>query len=176
MGSALDSGRPGPDSPLGADDGETSVRPMPKLTPDQVNYLNISLMLVAAGLAFWLPFQLFLFVYAVLGPAHYLTQISWLHDRDYFTTGKYDHVFLIGVSVLVTICVFNLVPGAPPAAATVLSRSAMARGSGSLRFERAQDLYPCKCELVHKLSLRSLLALLARNEPEIRYSPLPAKI
>ena len=26
--------------------------------------------------------------------------------------------------------------------------------------ERAQDLYPCKCELVHKLSLRSLLALL----------------
>jgi hypothetical protein len=35
----------------------------------------------------------------------------------------------------------------------------MARGSGSL-FERAQDVYPCKCELVHKLSLRSLLALL----------------
>ncbi len=99
---------------------------MPKLTPDQVNYLNIGLMLVAAGLAFWLPFQLFLFVYAVLGPAHYLTQISWLHDRDYFTTGKYDHVFLIGVSVLVTVCVFNLVPGTPPAAATALTLVAFA--------------------------------------------------
>ena len=91
---------------------------IPKLTPDQVNYLNVGLMLVSAGLAFWRPFEVFLFVYAVLGPAHYLTQISWLHDRRYFTTGKYDYVFLIGVSVLVTLCVFNLVPGAPPAAVT----------------------------------------------------------
>jgi hypothetical protein len=101
---------------------------IPKLTPDQVNYLNVGLMLVSAGLAFWLPFQLFLFVYAVLGPAHYLTQISWLHDREYFTTGKYDHVFLIGVSVLVTMCVFNFVPGTPPAAATALTFVAFAAG------------------------------------------------
>jgi len=30
------------------------------------------------------PFHLFLFAYAILGPLHYLTEISWLHDRDYF--------------------------------------------------------------------------------------------
>ena len=102
------------------------MRPMPKLTPDQVNYLNIGLMLVSAGLAFWLPFQLFLFVYAVLGPAHYLTEISWLHDRDYFTTRKADPVFLVGVSVLVTLCVFNLVPGVPPGAVTGLTLVAFA--------------------------------------------------
>ncbi|HEY7139458.1 MAG TPA: hypothetical protein VIE44_05145 [Methylomirabilota bacterium] len=94
---------------------------MSTLTPDQVNYLNIGLMLLAGGLAFWRPFELFLFVYAVLGPAHYLTEISWLHDRDYFTTGKRDHLFLIGASVLVTLCVLNVVPGVPPAAVTALT-------------------------------------------------------
>ncbi len=97
------------------------MKPLPKLTTDQVNYLNVGLMLVAAGLAFWRPFQLFLFVYAVLGPAHYLTEISWLHDRGYFTTGKYDHLFLVGVSLLVTLCVFNVIPGTPPLSATVLT-------------------------------------------------------
>ena len=97
-----------------------------KLTPDQVNYLNVGLMLVAAGLAFWRPFEVFLFVYAVLGPAHYLTEISWLHDRRYFTTGKYDYVFLTAVSVLVTLCVFGLVPGAPPASVTWLTLVAFA--------------------------------------------------
>jgi hypothetical protein len=28
----------------------------------------------------------------VLGPLHYLTQISWLHDRGWFTTGTWDWV------------------------------------------------------------------------------------
>ena len=65
------------------------------MTFDQVNYLNAGLMLLAAGVALVLPFELFLFAYAVLGPAHYLTQISWLHDRRYFTTGKYDYVLLV---------------------------------------------------------------------------------
>jgi hypothetical protein len=99
---------------------------MSQLTPDQVNYLNVGLMLVSAGLAFWRPFEVFLFVYAVLGPAHYLTEISWLHDRRYFTTGRHDYVFLTVVSVVVTLCVLNLVPGAPPAAVTWLTLVAFA--------------------------------------------------
>ena len=41
-------------------------------------------MLLACAAAFVAPFHLFLFAYAVLGPLHYLTEISWLHDRDYF--------------------------------------------------------------------------------------------
>jgi hypothetical protein len=65
------------------------------VTLDQVNYLNTGLMLLAAGVALLLPFELFLFAYAILGPAHYLTQISWLHDHQYFTTGKYDFVLLV---------------------------------------------------------------------------------
>ena len=58
------------------------------LDPTQVNYLNIALMMVSCLLAFWFPFELFLVSYAVLGPLHYLTEISWLHERKYFTDGK----------------------------------------------------------------------------------------
>lgn len=51
---------------------------------ERVDLLNIALMVVAWLVALWLPFQLFLFAYAALGPLHYLTEISWLHDRGYF--------------------------------------------------------------------------------------------
>ena len=54
----------------------------------QINYLNISLMFLSAIGAFFLPFEVFLFAYAFLGPLHYLTEISWLHDRKYFSKGK----------------------------------------------------------------------------------------
>src|SRR5437016_6706300 len=57
-------------------------------TTDQVNYLNLGLMIVSCILAYITPFELFLFAYAVLGPLHYLTEISWLHDRKYFVEAK----------------------------------------------------------------------------------------
>jgi hypothetical protein len=53
-------------------------------TADTINYVNIGLMLVSCVAAYVFPFELFLFSYAVLGPLHYLTEISWLHDRSYF--------------------------------------------------------------------------------------------
>lgn len=46
--------------------------------------IHLGLMLGALGVAYLLPFELLLLSYAVLGPAHYLTEISWLHDRKYF--------------------------------------------------------------------------------------------
>jgi len=52
---------------------------------DDVNWLNVGLMVAACGGAIAAPFHVFLFAYAVLGPLHYLTEISWLHDRQYFT-------------------------------------------------------------------------------------------
>lgn len=57
-------------------------------------------MIGSALLAFVLPFELLMFSYAVLGPLHYLTEISWLHDRRYFTTGRWDFVPLIVLTVL----------------------------------------------------------------------------
>lgn len=58
-------------------------------------------MVVSAVLAFVLPFELFLFSYAVLGPLHYLTEIGWLHKKNYYTKGKYDFLFLSVLCVLV---------------------------------------------------------------------------
>jgi 4-amino-4-deoxy-L-arabinose transferase-like glycosyltransferase len=57
-------------------------------TIDQVNYLNIGLMVVACVVSYVYPFELFLFSYAFLGPLHYLTEISWLHDRNYFVEAR----------------------------------------------------------------------------------------
>ncbi len=59
-----------------------------QISIDQVNYANIGLMIVSCVAAVLFPFELFLFSYAVLGPLHYLTEISWLHERNYFTEAK----------------------------------------------------------------------------------------
>lgn len=45
---------------------------------------HLGLMLAALALSYALPFELVLLSYVFLGPAHYLTEISWLHDRQYF--------------------------------------------------------------------------------------------
>lgn len=71
------------------------------LNSNQIHYMNIGLMIFSAILAFVLPFELFLFSYAILGPLHYLTEIGWLHKKNYFTKGKYDFVFLTILCVLV---------------------------------------------------------------------------
>lgn len=49
---------------------------------------HIGLMLGALALAYVLPFELLLLAYAVLGPAHYFTEISWLHDRKFFLPNR----------------------------------------------------------------------------------------
>src|ERR1700694_5930424 len=41
-------------------------------------------MLAALAITYLVPFELLLLAYVVLGPAHYFTEISWLHDRSYF--------------------------------------------------------------------------------------------
>src|SRR5207237_1302776 len=61
------------------------------------NYINIGLMIVSCMISFFVPFELFLFSYGVLGPLHYLTEIGWLHKKNYFTRGKYDFVFLVAL-------------------------------------------------------------------------------
>ncbi len=46
-------------------------------------------MLAALTVSYLLPFELFVLSYAILGPLHYLTEISWLHDRKYFLPNRY---------------------------------------------------------------------------------------
>jgi hypothetical protein len=71
-----------------------------------IDLANIGLMIFSCVLAFVLPFELFLFSYAVLGPLHYLTEISWLHKRDYFATGKNDYIFLVLLCVVLFMLTF----------------------------------------------------------------------
>ncbi len=78
------------------------------LKEDRINYLNIGLMLITAILAYYFPFETFLLAYAYLGPLHYLTEISWLHDRQYFAKGKWDYLVLLVIGILLSVdAMFN---------------------------------------------------------------------
>jgi|TARA_R110002110_G_scaffold175760_5_gene379487 hypothetical protein len=70
----------------------------------RIDVLNIVLILVSLAFAVFLPFKLFLFSYAILGPLHYLTEINWLKDKNYFVSSnsKWIQVFLI-FTVLITL-------------------------------------------------------------------------
>ncbi|MCB0695932.1 MAG: hypothetical protein KDC07_01125 [Chitinophagaceae bacterium] len=74
---------------------------------ERIDIINIGLMILSACVAVVLPFELFLFVYAVLGPLHYLTEISWLHDKNYFTKGSYDAVWLLIIGAVLTVVFFR---------------------------------------------------------------------
>jgi hypothetical protein len=52
-----------------------------------------------------MPFEILLVSYAFLGPLHYLTEISWLHDKNYYVPGKYDPFMLILPAIPLTIAV-----------------------------------------------------------------------
>ena len=65
--------------------------------------IHLGLMLFAVCAAYLVPFELLLLSYAVLGPAHYFTEISWLHDRKYFLPHRGIGLALAIVAVVVVI-------------------------------------------------------------------------
>jgi hypothetical protein len=79
---------------------------MDALRENKINYANIGLMFITAVLAYFFPFETFLLAYAYLGPLHYLTEISWLHDRNYYSKGKFDYLILVFVGVLLSYAAF----------------------------------------------------------------------
>jgi hypothetical protein len=71
---------------------------------ESVERANSLLMVAACAAAFVAPFHLFLAAYAFLGPLHYLTQISWLHDRQYFAPrdgARRWWLMLVGLATIV---------------------------------------------------------------------------
>lgn len=68
---------------------------------DRINAVNVGLIFLSAAAAWVLPFEVFMLAYAVLGPLHYLTEISWLHDRRYFTTSRWDLLPLVLLGVVI---------------------------------------------------------------------------
>jgi hypothetical protein len=70
------------------------------------------------------PFEVLLLAYAVLGPLHYMTEISWLHDRNYFLPRRRDvWPLMVGGLALV------VVMGTAAAADKSLSRMAIENGA-----------------------------------------------
>src|SRR6478736_2170990 len=75
----------------------------PSFSSSAVEYANIGLMVLSLVVAAVVPFELFLISYAVLGPLHYLTEISWLHDRQYFAPRRTDWLPLVVCAGLITL-------------------------------------------------------------------------
>ncbi len=73
------------------------------LNVKHVDWLNMGLLLLSLLLAVWVPFHLFLFAYAVLGPLHYLTEIKWLNTRNYFVLDNRWIVCMIVVAALASL-------------------------------------------------------------------------
>lgn len=68
----------------------------------RIDILNFFLIWLTLLFAFSYPFELFLFSYIVLGPLHYMTEINWLNQKDYFLEKKTDRkgFLIIGISIL----------------------------------------------------------------------------
>jgi hypothetical protein len=83
---------------------------------------------LALALAYVVPFELLVLSYAVLGPAHYTTEISWLHDRNYFLPHRAIAIALILVAVVASFITdgtaFGLVIWAVLAACILLTGAA----------------------------------------------------
>jgi hypothetical protein len=71
-----------------------------------LHYTNIGLMIISSLFSFLLPFETFLFVYAFLGPLHYLTEISWLEKRNFFIINKKEVIVFVVCGILFTLPVF----------------------------------------------------------------------
>ncbi|PNW29055.1 hypothetical protein [Formosa algae] len=80
----------------------------------RVDVLNIFLIIISLITAIMLPFKLFLFSYAFLGPLHYLTEITWLRDKNYFLTAhkNWALVFLVLATLIAIapIIIFSNIP------------------------------------------------------------------
>ena len=69
----------------------------------KIDALNILLILISLLIAILFPFKLFLFSYAFFGPLHYLTEINWLNENNYFIkSSKKWKVFYISLCLFIS--------------------------------------------------------------------------
>ncbi|MCB0395704.1 MAG: hypothetical protein KDD36_03565 [Flavobacteriales bacterium] len=53
-----------------------------------MNMLNAALIWVSLLMAYVIPFHLFLYAFAILGPLHYVTELNWLEQKQFFVKGN----------------------------------------------------------------------------------------
>lgn len=70
---------------------------------DRLHIANIVLMAITLMIAIKLPFELFLFAYAVLGPLHYITEINWLNNKRFYIKNKKRIWILVALTILASL-------------------------------------------------------------------------
>lgn len=61
---------------------------------NRIEFFNVLMLVFSFLLACLLPFDVFLFSYAVLGPLHYLTELHWLKRKNFFVKKTHAGKFL----------------------------------------------------------------------------------
>jgi hypothetical protein len=80
-----------------------------------------ALVLAAAVFAWWLPVDGLFLSFTFLGPLHFLTQISWLHDRSYFFRDAGAKSLFLPAAAIGTLWYSFLSAGAPWSAFVALT-------------------------------------------------------
>lgn len=70
---------------------------------DYLHLLNIALMAITLIVAIKIPFELFLFGYAILGPLHYVTEINWLNKNQFYIRKLNQIWILVGFTALISL-------------------------------------------------------------------------
>ncbi|WP_375562250.1 hypothetical protein ACE193_06785 [Bernardetia sp. OM2101] len=65
---------------------------------------HIVLILLSCFIAYFFPFELFLLSYVILGALHYLTELTWLHEKKYFTSSStFELIVIFSCAIVVTL-------------------------------------------------------------------------
>ena len=73
---------------------------------NNIDNANFFLVLGTFALAIIIPFELFLFAYAILGPIHYLSEIAWLDKKNFFLKSSSQRIFFVLMAIFVAILFF----------------------------------------------------------------------
>ena len=68
---------------------------------NHLDNINSLLIFIAFTIAIAIPFELFLFAYAVIGPIHYLSEIAWLDKKNFFINSKIQRNFFVFLAFFV---------------------------------------------------------------------------
>jgi hypothetical protein len=83
---------------------------MSRKDTSRIDLVNVGLMLFSCFMAYLFPLELLVFSFVVIGPLHYLTEISWLEEREFFVRGRFDYYWLIALCIVIAVLQFFKFP------------------------------------------------------------------
>ncbi len=77
----------------------------------RLEQVNIALMVFSALLAYFFPFETFVWSFALLSPLHYFSEISWLHGKNFYLSHRLEIALLIVLALVVLGIRFDVIQG-----------------------------------------------------------------